>query len=150
MCVYGKVEDKLSVYLKTKTPSCIPKKKLKLCICVWTHMTWARTLESTLAFKILYRNSWETTQLSKVLCDDATLTVQQFEHNIVPPKFRAALSFLNLLEAPSLFGNYLFSYDFKNIEHLITLVNSNAPPREPLILFTALMVSPSANWTAWP
>ena len=80
-----------------------------------------------------------------MLCDDATLTVQQFEHNIVPPKFRAALSFLNLLEAPSLFGNYLFSYDFKNIEHLITLVNSNTASRKPLILFIALMVSPSAN-----
>ena len=27
MCVYRKVEDELSVCLKTKTPSCIPKKK---------------------------------------------------------------------------------------------------------------------------
>ena len=34
MCVYRKVEKELSVCLKSKTPSCIPKKKLKLCICV--------------------------------------------------------------------------------------------------------------------
>ena len=39
MCVYYRVEDKLFVCLKTKTPSCIPKKKLKLCICVSTPMT---------------------------------------------------------------------------------------------------------------
>ena len=34
-------------------------------------------------------------------------------------------------------------------EHLITLVNSNAASREPLIIFIALMVSPSTNWRAW-
>ena len=34
MCVYRKVEDELSVCLKTETPICIPKKKLKLCIFV--------------------------------------------------------------------------------------------------------------------
>ena len=33
-CVYRRVEGKLYVYLKTKTPSCIPKKKVKLSICV--------------------------------------------------------------------------------------------------------------------
>ena len=51
-----------------------------------------------------------------MLCDNAPLTVQQFGHNIVSPKFPAALSFLNLLEAPSIFGEYFifFSYDFKN------------------------------------
>ena len=38
----------------------------------------------------------------------------------MPSKFPAALSFFNLLEAPSLFGEYFFSYDFKNIEYLIT------------------------------
>ena len=107
MYVYRKVEDELSVCLKTKTPSCIPKKKLKFCICVWTSMTWLRALESTLPFKTASRNSWETAQLSKMLCDNAPLTVQQFGHNIVSPKFPAALSFLNLLEASSLFGKYL-------------------------------------------
>ena len=29
MCVYRKVEDELSVYLKRKTPSCIPKKEIE-------------------------------------------------------------------------------------------------------------------------
>ena len=32
-CVNCRVEDKLSVYMKT-APSCIQKKKLKLCFCV--------------------------------------------------------------------------------------------------------------------
>ena len=32
--VYCKAKDELPVYLKTKIPSCIPKKKLKLCISV--------------------------------------------------------------------------------------------------------------------
>ena len=86
MCVYRKVEKELSVCLKSKTPSCIPKKKLKLCICVWTSMTWLRALESTLPFKNASRNSSETAQLPKMLCDNAPLTVQTFEHNIMSPK----------------------------------------------------------------
>ena len=73
-----------------------------------------------------------------MLCDDAPLTIQQFGHNIVSPKFPAALSFLNLLQAPSLFGEYLiFSHDIKEIQHLITLVNSNAASRELAIIFIA-------------
>ena len=78
-----------------------------------------------------------------MLCDNASLTVQQFDHNIVSPKFQAALFSLNLMEAPSLSGEYFifFSYAFKNIEHLIALVNSNAASREPLIIFVALIVS---------
>ena len=81
-----------------------------------------------------------------MLCDNSPLTVQQFGYNIVSPKFPAVFSFLNLLEAPSLFGkNLIFSCDFKNIEYLITLANSNAASREPVITFIALMVSPSAN-----
>ena len=53
------------------------------------------------------------TQLSKMICDDAFLTVQQFGNNIVLPRFPATLSFLKVLEVPSLFGEYLiFSYDF--------------------------------------
>ena len=78
-----------------------------------------------------------------MLCDNAPLTVQQFGHNIVSPKFPATLSFLKLLEAPSFFGEYFsfFSYDFRNIEFVITLVNSNAASRKPLIICVALMVS---------
>ena len=137
MCLYRKVEDRLPVCLKTKTASCIPKNKLKLCICVWASMTWLRALESTLPFKTASCNSWDTAQLFKMLCDNAPLTVHQLGHNIVSPKFSAALSFLKILEAPSFFGEYFFffSYDFKNIEHLITFVNSNAASREPLIIF---------------
>ena len=109
-------------------------------------MTCFRTVESALRFKIASRNSSETAQLSKTLCGNAPLRVQQYGHNIVSPKFPAVLSFLNLLEAPSLFGKFLiFSYDFKNIEHLITLFNSNTASREPVITFIALMVLPSAN-----
>ena len=92
--------------------------------------------------KLHSRNSWETAHLSKMLCDNDPLTVQKFGQNIMPSKFPAALSFLNLLEAPSLFGeHFFFFYDFKNIENLITLVNSNAASRQPLIIFVALMVS---------
>ena len=82
-----------------------------------------------------------------MVCDYAPLTVQQFRHNSVSPKFPAALFFLNMLESPSLFEEYLifFSYDFLKKEHLITLVSSNAASKEPLIIFIALMVSPSAN-----
>ena len=107
MCLYHKVEDKLSLCLKTKTPSCIPKKKLKLYIRVWTYTTLLRALESILPFKIASRNSWETARLSKMLCGNVPLTVQQFGHNVVSPKFPAALAFLNLLEAPFLFGESL-------------------------------------------
>ena len=34
MCMYRKVEDNVLLCLKTKTPSRIPEKKLKLCFCV--------------------------------------------------------------------------------------------------------------------
>ena len=81
-----------------------------------------------------------------MLCDDAFLTDQEFGHDIVLPKFPAELSTFNQLEALSLFGEHLiFSYGFKNIQHLIILVNSNAASREPLNIFIALMVLPSAN-----
>ena len=73
--------------------------------------------------------------LFKMLCDNTPLTVQQFGHNIVSPKFDAALSFLNLLEA-SIWRVFFFFffYDFKNIEHLMTLVNSNVALIESLSL----------------
>ena len=69
---------------------------------------WA--FESTLPFKTAFHNSWETAQLPKMLCDNSPLTVQQFGYNIVSPKFPAAFSFLNLLEAPSLFGDYFIFF----------------------------------------
>ena len=81
-----------------------------------------------------------------MLCDDASLIDQEFGHDVVSPRFPAELSFFNQLEALTLFGEHLIiSYGFKNIQLLITLVNSNAVSRESLIIFIALMVSPSAN-----
>ena len=90
------VKERISclLFLKIKTTSCIPKKKLKLGICVWESMTWLWALESTFPFKTAFRNFFETGQLSKMLCDNATLAVQQFGLNIVSPKFSAALFFL--------------------------------------------------------
>ena len=58
-----------------------------------------------------------------MLCDNSPLTVQQFGQLLL---FLESILF--------------FSYDFKNIEHLIILVNSNAAS-ESLIIFVALMVS---------
>ena len=70
-----------------------------------------------------------------MICDNAPLTVHQFGHYIMSPKFPAALPFHNLPEALSLLGEYfIFSYDFKNIQHLIGLVNSSPASREPLII----------------
>ena len=77
---------------------------------MFEHLTWLRALESTLPFKTASHNSWETAQLSKMLCDNAPLTVRQFDHNIVSPKFPATLSCLNLLEAPSLSGEYFIFF----------------------------------------
>ena len=51
---------------------------------------------------------------------------------------------------PFLENIWFFSYDFKNTEHSITLVNSNAASREPLIIFIDLLVSPSINWWTLP
>ena len=63
VCVYRKVkDDELPVWLKTETLGCIPKKKLKFCIYVWTSMAWLRALESTLPFKTAPCNSWQTAQ----------------------------------------------------------------------------------------
>ena len=74
-----------------------------LCVCICA-------IESTLPFKIASYNSRETAQLSKTICSNAPLRVQQFGHNIVSPKFPASLPFLNLLEAPSLFGEYFIIF----------------------------------------
>ena len=45
---------------------------------------------------------------------------------------------------------WFFSCDFKKIEHLFTLVNSNPASRQSQIIFIALIVSLSTNWRAWP
>ena len=142
-CAFCRVEDKLSVCIKT-TPSSIQKKKLKLCCCVWTRMTWPRISESTFPSKIPSYNSWKTAQLSKTLCSNVPLTVQRPEDKPLSPEFLAAVSSLNLLEASSLFRDYLiiilfFFYNFKTIEYIIIrLFNSKAASRVPLIIFFIL------------
>ena len=110
MYVYCRAENKLFVCIKTKTPSSVPKKKLKLCICVWTPMTWPQIYESTFPFKFPSHNSWKTAQLSKMLCNNVPLTAQRFEHKLLSPEFPGAVSSLNLLKARSLFRNYLIFF----------------------------------------
>ena len=106
-------EDKLSVYIKT-TPSCIQKKKLKLCFCVWTRMTWPRISESTFLSKISSHNSWKTAQLCKMLCNNVLLTLQRFERNVLSPEFPGPVSSLNLFEASCLFREYLKRIQLKS------------------------------------
>ena len=112
-CVYCREESKLSVCIKT-TPSCIRKKKLKLCFCVWTRMTWPRIFKSTFPSKISPHISWKSAQLSKMLCNSVPLTVQQFEHNALSPEFPGAVSSLILLEVSFLFREYLKFIQFKS------------------------------------
>ena len=79
-----------------------------------------------------------------MLCGDAPLIIQQFRHNVVSPKFPAALSFLNLLEAISLFVECLiFPYDFKNIEHYFSQLKCCV--KRASNYFIVLIVSSSAN-----
>ena len=112
-CVYCRVEDKLCVFIKT-TSSCIQKKKLKVCFCAWTRMTWPRISESTFPSKISSHNSWKTAQLSKMLCNNVPLTVQRFEHNALSPEFSGVVSSLNLLEASCLFREHLKCIQLKS------------------------------------
>ena len=58
----------------TKTFSCISKRKLKLCICIWAPMTWPWNSESTFSTKNPSRKSWKIAQLSKMLCNSVLLT----------------------------------------------------------------------------
>ena len=93
------------------TPSCIQKKKLKPCFSIWTCMTWPRIPESTFPSKISSHNSWQTAQLSKMLCNNVPLTLQRFEHkhNALSAEFPGEVFYLNLFEASRLFREY-FSF----------------------------------------
>ena len=110
-CVYCREEDKLSVCIKT-TPSCTQKKKL--CFCVWTRMTWPRISKSTFPSKLSSNNSWKTTQLSKMLSNNVSLTVQLIERNALSSELPGVVPSLNLLEASCLFRKYLKFTQFKN------------------------------------
>ena len=132
ICVYRKVEDKLCYASKVKLPVVFQKKKkVKLCIYIWESKAWLRALESTYLRQLNYQKCcvtmplWQSSNLVIILCHQSFLL--------------HCLSYL--LGAPSFFGEYFFPYDFKNIEHSITLLNSNAASREPLIIFAALMIS---------
>ena len=70
---------------------------------------------------------WQSNNLLIMLCH------QSFLLHCLSLTCRKLLPFLKSI--------LFFSYDFKNIKHLVTLVNSNAASREPLIIFVALMVS---------
>ena len=106
-CVNCRVVDWLSLCIEVKTPNYIPKKKLKLYICVWTPMTWFQISESTFASKIPFHNSWRTSQLSKLLCSNVPLVTQRFEYGVLLPEFPGVLPALNLLKAHSFFTEYL-------------------------------------------
>ena len=43
-----------------------------------------------------------------MVCNNVSLTVQPFEHDPLSPEIPGAVSSFNLLEAPSLFREYLF------------------------------------------
>ena len=113
-------------------------------------MTWLWALESTLPFKsasctlerqvnylkyFVTMSLWQSNNFGIILCYQSFLL--------------HCLSLICWSLLPFLESIWFFSNDFKNIEHLITLVNSNPASREPLIIFIALMVSPSTNWRAW-
>ena len=70
---------------------------------------------------------WQSNNLLIMLCH------QSFLLHCLSLTCRKLLPFLKSI--------LFFSYDFKNIKHLVTLVNSNAASREPLIIFVASMAS---------
>ena len=131
-CVYCREEDQSSVCIKI-TSSCIQKKKLKLCFCIWTRMTWPRIFEAFFPSKISSHNSWKTSQLSQILCNNVPLTVQRFEHNALSTEFPGAVSSLNLLEASCFFGEFLKCNQLKRCvksasHYFIALMVSRAWP----------------------
>ena len=114
---------------------------------------WLGTEFLNVLFPLKFHPGTLETQLNylKTLCDNAPLTVQQFGHNIVT-KVSCCIVFPQAAGSSFPFWRvfWFFPMILKNIEHLITLVNSNAASSEPLIIFIALMVSPTTNWRPWP
>ena len=108
MCIglHCREEYKLFVCIKTP-PSCVQKKILKLCFCVWTRMSWPRSSEyhpRTLERQLNYlkcfttMSPWQPNDMSAMLCHHS---------------FLGAVSSLILLEAILPFLEYLiFFYDF--------------------------------------
>ena len=151
MCVYRKVENELSVWLKTKTPVVFRKRNwnfafafehlwldLKLLNLLFPLKFYPATLESQLSYLKCFvtMHLWQSNNLTIILCH------QGFLLHCLSLTCWKLLPFLDII--------WFFSYDFRNIEHLITLVHSNVASREALTFFIDLMVSPSANWRDWP
>ena len=137
-CVYCRIEDKLSVCIKT-TPS-------------WSCMTWSWISESTFSSKISSHKSWKIAQLSKMVCNNNILqTVQRFGHNALSPEFPDAVSSLNLFEAPSLLREYLIIFLwFLNHRVFHKFIQFKGCVKSASYHFFALIVSPRTNWRAWP
>ena len=132
-CVYCREEDKLFVCIKT-TPSCIQKKKLKLCFCVWTRMTWLRISESFFTSKILSHKSWKTAHSSNIkyfatmpLWPSSDLSTMLCHYSFLVQCLLSTCKLLAFLES------------------IWSVFNSKAASRVPLTIFIALMVS-----RAWP
>ena len=150
-CVYCREEDKLSACIET-TSSCIHKKKLKICFCVWTRMTWPRISKSTFPSKISFHNSWKTTQLSIMLSNNVPLTVQAIWAQCSVTRI-SWCSFFSQPTGSFLPVQFLLATYWKLpavLESIWSLFNSKATSRVPIIIFIALMVLPTTNWRAWP
>ena len=151
MCVYRKLENELSVCLKTKTPVVFRKRSwnfafafehlwldLKLLNLLFPLKFYPATLESPLDYLKCFvtMHLWQSNNLTIILRH------QSFLLHCLSLTCWKLLPFFDIV--------WFFSDDFKNIERLITLVHSNAVSREALTFFIDLMVSSSANWRAWP
>ena len=81
-----------------------------------------------------------------MVCNNESLTVQQFKRNALSPEFLGIVSSLKLLEDLSLLREYLivFSMIFK-LWSIDKFIKFKGCARVSLILFIALMVSPTAN-----
>ena len=148
-CVYCREEDKLSVCIKT-TPSCIQKKKLKLCFCVWTRMTWPRISESS--FPLKYHAITLERQLNYVQCF-ATMSLWQSNDLIIMLCYQSFLVQCLLSTYWKLFP-FLESIWFFSVilNHRVfdKFIQFKSCVKSASHYFTALMVSSTAKWRAWP
>ena len=81
-----------------------------------------------------------------MLFNNASLTVQRFEHNVLSPEFPCAVSSLNFFKPSSLYRVYLtFFREFETMECLMSLFNSKVASRVPPIIFIAFKVAYVVN-----
>ena len=139
MCVYRKVEAS-----KLKLPVLFEKRNWNFAF-AFEHLWHDFELLNLLPFKIASRNSWETT----VKC---LVTMPLWQSNnlwiiLCHQSFLLHCLSLTCWKLIS-FLESIFSYSFGNIKHFITLVNSNAASREPLIIFMDVFILPRNFFTA--